>query len=76
MATAAADEYMQPTAIISCLGHRSLQPLVLVAALSGVASAQTPAEVRAKARIRAINRAMPVAAETKFCVVSAAIWVR
>jgi lipoprotein NlpI len=31
------------------LGHRSLPPLVLVAALSGIASAQTPAEVRAKA---------------------------
>jgi hypothetical protein len=33
-------------------------------------------EVRAKPRISAMASATPVAAETKFCVVSAAIWVR
>ena len=33
-------------------------------------------EARAKARISAMASAMPVAADTKFWVVSAAIWVR
>jgi paraquat-inducible protein B len=33
-------------------------------------------EARAKARIRATASAMPVAAETKFWVVSPTIWVR
>ena len=31
---------------------------------------------RAKPRISAISTAMPAAAETKFCTVSASIWVR
>ena len=34
------------------------------------------AEARAKPRITATATAMPVAAETKFCTVSPAIWVR